>query len=405
MTLPCRFPWLLTQFRIYKGLRHPPLFSAFSRNYSQTTLSKTDQSQAANAPLPSHGYANQNISTECNVSLKNFESLFPTDSIKYSFGYGLGVFPQKGYGTAKKPQIDVVHVVDSPQRFHEINTAQFPGHYSFLRLFGVSAIVKVQEYGAGVYYNPYVSISDESGNSNMIKYGVVSTDVVFRDLMEWTSFYLAGRLQKPVRHAFGTDLRLKQANQYNLQSALNLSLMLLALGRKKITSKKDLYVKIALLSYMGDPRMLVGGENPNKVKNIVDRQMLYFEQLYAPALTAATDMGFVSVDLDTLNVSKEPVHFATIISSLPLNFRSRLAQSYSKKYSQEYGPDAVSDPSSKFVQAVSRDIYLRRALLTTVLAITAYPALVQSLKGILTAGVVKSAKYAWEKRMKSMARN
>lgn len=396
---------LLTHPRACIRLRHRSFFDPTILSLCHTTFTRAIRTTHESSPLALHGYPNQSISTDCNLSLENFESLFPTDSIKYSFGYGLGVFPQKGYEKSKKPQIDVVHVVDSPQKFHEFNTAKFPDHYSFLRLLGISTVVKVQEYGAGVYYNPYVSITDAAGGVSLIKYGVVSTDVILRDLMEWSLFYLAGRLQKPVRHVFGADLRLKQANQYNLQSALNLSLVLLALGRKKTTTRRDLYEKIALLSYMGDPRMLVGGENPNKVKNIVDRQMPYFEQLYAPALAAAVENGHVVVGLETVHAVKEPANFANIISSLPVNFRNCLAQSYSKKYAREYETDSMSNPSSMFLGMVSRDVHLRRTLLTTVLAITAYPALVQSLKGILTAGVVKSAKYAWEKRMKSMARN
>ncbi|WPK25489.1 hypothetical protein PUMCH_002806 [Australozyma saopauloensis] len=347
-------------------------------------------------------YENQDIVTDCSHSLQHFEQIFETDSIKYSFGYGLGVFPQAGYDTAKtKPQIDVVHVVDDATRFHEYNTKQFPKHYSFLRQLGVSSIVKVQEFGAGVYYNPYVSIEDDQGVESMIKYGIVTEDVLFKDLTEWSTFYLAGRLQKPVRHIFGSDNRLKEANDYNLQSAFNLLLVLLALGKKRDLTVSHLFEKIALLSYMGDPRMLVGGENPNKVKNIVMRQMPYFEQLYAPAKELALSRGYATFDKDTLVPSKDIRVISGILSELPLQFRARLARSYQRKYSLQCGKDQPCEGGSDFLDAISGDNYLRRTLLTTILATTAYPALVQSLKGILTAGIVKSTRYAWEKKMKS----
>lgn len=348
-------------------------------------------------------FANQEIIADCNYSLQYFQEKFQTRSIRYSFGYGLGVFPQEGYEkSAKKPQIDVVHVVNNVSEFHATNVAQFPNHYSFMRLLGLPAITRVQLYGAGMYYNPYVRIEDDRGHESMIKYGIVSEDVIFQDLTEWSTFYLAGRLQKPVRHIFGADLRLERANEYNLESAFNLSLVLLCLGKKISLTTRDLYQKIALLSYMGDPRMIVGGENPNKVKNIVKRQMAYFEQLYDPAMQVALSKGYATLKEGNLIVPKDASVFADILAKLPIQFRLRLAQSYGKKY--EYVPEAIDDPNSKFLKFMSSDTHLRRTLLTTVLAIIAYPALVQSLKGILTAGIVKSAKYAWEKKMKSLVK-
>lgn len=36
------------------------------------------------------------------------------------------------------------------------------------------------------------------GKERVIKYGVISMDQLKRDLREWDSLYVAGRLQKPV---------------------------------------------------------------------------------------------------------------------------------------------------------------------------------------------------------------
>ena len=69
----------------------------------------------------------------------------------------------------------------------------------------------------------------------------------------------------------------------NLTSALSTSLLLLPGS----FSEEDLYVKIAGLSYSGDPRMSVpGAENPEKVRNIVTGpgSLLGFKHLYGDVL-------------------------------------------------------------------------------------------------------------------------
>ena len=45
-------------------------------------------------------------------------------------------------------------------------------------------------------------------------------------------------------------------------------------------NETDVYLKIASLSYIGDPRMYVGGENPRKVLNLVLPKVPLYQQLY-----------------------------------------------------------------------------------------------------------------------------
>lgn len=99
-----------------------------------------------------------------------------------------------------------------------------------------------------------------------------------RDLEEWETLYLAGRLQKPVK-ILRQDAKLALATKKNLQNAIRASLLMLP---ERFT-EEDLYLTIAGLSYSGDFRMLIG-ENPHKIYNIVYAQMGAFREKYQPII-------------------------------------------------------------------------------------------------------------------------
>jgi translocator assembly and maintenance protein 41 len=183
--------------------------------------------------------------------------------IRYAIAYGSGAFPQKGQSNAS--MVDFMFGVTHAHHWHSLNARQNPSHYSSLACLGSDAVVYVQErLGAQIYYNTNVDV-----NGTRIKYGVVSIHHLQRDLEEWDTLYLAGRLQKPVavlRH----DAKLSLACQKNLESAVKTSLLMLP---ERFT-EEDLFLKIAGLSYSGDFRMIVG-ENPHKVFNIVYAQMVW----------------------------------------------------------------------------------------------------------------------------------
>lgn len=363
-----------------------------------------------------NGTFNQIFSTEADSHLHEINKNFEGIPIVHTFGYGSGVFLQAGYDVkaSNKPQIDLVHIVENPIAFHEQNSTQHASHYSGLLKCGIGAVSVVQLLGAGVYFNPYVPMSDDTGNTSMIKYGVVSKEDAIKDITEWSTMYIAGRLQKPVKH-FGTNECLLKANDYNLASAFNLALLLLPKKKKDVSfTEASLYEKIALLSYMGDPRMLVGGENPNKVKNIVSKQAEKFTALYQPFLTEALEKGVLVRNPDSSLQKKLDLQaVAAVIAGLPLQFKRRLLRSYRKKYQKILEADNsmkcfLNGESNdvlggEYIDSVARDSFLRATLKASVLATIAYPALVQSIKGIFTAGLVKSAKYAWEKKIKSRA--
>ena len=139
------------------------------------------------------------------------------------------------------------------------------------------------------------------GLTQIVKYGVVSVDRMCKDLLQWDSLYLSGRMQKPVATLFdSTEGRVPLAEQANLASALRVSFLLLP----ERFSERELYTKMASLSYMGDFRMRVpGGENKNKIRNIVENQHTWFRFMCADLITR---FRFVTVES---NPDKEWLQF------------------------------------------------------------------------------------------------
>jgi translocator assembly and maintenance protein 41 len=171
--------------------------------------------------------------------------------------------------------LDFVFAVSHPDHWHSINIHQHKDHYSSIaRLFGSNIISILQnKVGAGVWFNVECLV-----NGRIIKYGVVSVDTLVKDLMDWETLYMAGRMHKPI-NVLRDEPRIRLANQVNLSSAVRASLLLLP----ETFSEEELYSEITSLSYRGDFRMAVG-ENPNKIKNIVATQGDYFQKLYQPIL-------------------------------------------------------------------------------------------------------------------------
>ena len=66
----------------------------------------------------------------------------------------------------------------------------------------------------------------EVGHLQMIKYGVIGTQLLYDDLQYWDSLYIAGRMQKPVL-MLKDYAKLPMARKNNLDSAVTMALLLL----------------------------------------------------------------------------------------------------------------------------------------------------------------------------------
>ncbi|ANB11167.1 Tam41p [Sugiyamaella lignohabitans] len=288
---------------------------------------------------------------------------------------------------------------------------QYPEHYSSLRFLGSGAVSALQDYvGSGVYFNPFVEL-----NGLKIKYGVVNIDTLLSDLQGWETLYLAGRLHKPVK-ILRDEPKVRFVNQANLISVLRTSLLLLP----EKFNEFELYKMIAGISYMGDPRMQFG-ENPNKVHNIVSNQFLNFRKLYSPLMDDLPNLSISSGESQVVSDGNQKVEAVNLIQDmsplkrgnmvfrLPSEFRSKIYARYasklnspelamaSKSNSVNKNDPSVKSVSTDFDRQIADDKDLSLEVARAIRYTVSWPSLTQSAKGLLTAGLVKSMKYSYEK--------
>lgn len=188
-------------------------------------------------------------------------SQFP--AVEYAFAYGSGVVKQQGYdySTAKTlPMLDLILVVEDSEKWHEENMLRNSSHYTSIIPLSAKYVAMFQEkLKANFWFNAYVPMNSPHYPGRLMKYGVISKKHILKDLNTWNNLYAAGRLHKPV-HVLKTNDSLQSALELNREQAVRTSLLLLPEKFNEV----DLYMTVASISYIGDPRMYVG-ENPKKV--------------------------------------------------------------------------------------------------------------------------------------------
>ncbi|EON68576.1 hypothetical protein W97_07834 [Coniosporium apollinis CBS 100218] len=359
--------------------------------------------------------------------------------IKYAFAYGSGVFPQSdatATSAALSPHphppeavlkwqkgggkmIDFIFGVTYTQHWHSLNLTQHRDHYSFLGSLGSGLVSAVQDrFGAGVYFNPYITV-----NGTLIKYGVVNLDTLYRDLSEWDTLYLAGRLQKPVK-ILRDEPRIRMANQINLISAVRTALLMLP----ETFTEKQLFSAIAGLSYTGDPRMSFKSEDPKKVSNIVNHQLVNFRQLYDPFIEDLPNVSHndprvqrskdweADTSLQDIKIAQDmdPVKRGNMVRRLPKAFRQKLYALYQRKFAMpqrefdkivegSQDEDATSfkkRQGTEFDRRIAGEPDLREMVTRAINQTVKWPSTSQSLKGLVTAGPSRTVRYLREKAEK-----
>jgi translocator assembly and maintenance protein 41 len=348
--------------------------------------------------------------------------------IDYAFGYGSGVFLQKSRDVKTSPgMIDIILAVDDPRAWHGRNLQRHSSHYSLMaRLGGARYVTWLQtNFGARLYFHPFVKMnipeirpSNEYANQTKIskptniqrqvKYGVVSSDDLIQDLVSWDYLYLAGRMHKPIvsvdvtsnsgssNEEQAVSMKAKNradeiddAQRTNLLSAVSASLLLHSTfnSRQHPSSlhsipTKILYNTIAGLSYTGDFRMETGAEDPNKIDKLVETPGMLerWDEKYSDSLGNLQGLGLLSVVNDTQSTRLE-------VSLTDTAVRKHLAQNL---------PLRLRSHADLIVGSDDGGLILRQELAK----IVSPAAKSQSMKGLFTAGVVRSWRYALAKLAK-----
>ncbi|CAA7271316.1 unnamed protein product [Cyclocybe aegerita] len=324
--------------------------------------------------------------------------------IRYAFAYGSGVFEQDGYALssskapsasgsvgpstsvvpsrrADAPMLDFMFAVTHPAHWHSINMQQHPSHYPLhARALGSSYVSRVQELGPGVWFNAYVPMKDVT-----IKYGVTTIDNLCSDLLNWRTLYLAGRMHKPLR-IIKDDARVRLTQQVNLTSAVRAALLTLPAS----FPQEDLFARIASISYAGDPRMLLPAENRGKVGNIVRKQGPQFKELYHRLVVGLPGVHW-PIEREVIEQDTSPRARAALLRKLPDGLVQRVKANFRQRGVEA---ELEKDEGVYWARLAGDEEVLRRVLNEEMANIVRYPATIQTLKGIVSAGVGKSIRYS-----------
>ncbi|MDD6388580.1 MAG: hypothetical protein PUA68_05925 [Bacilli bacterium] len=199
---------------------------------------------------------------------KIFDFISTLPEVVDIIGYGSGVKNQEGYTDDIKRQIDLILTVNDIYEFHKLNFKKYPDIYSNI---GIKLINPINNIGTDINY-----VSNIDYKNNTYKIGVINKNDLSKDLIKWDNMYMAGRCQKPISTLKVRD-KVKNEIIYNRLNALKIALLL---NHNKTITEQELYETICSLSYIGDIRMTMHCENPDKIKNIVNGSKIEFREIY-----------------------------------------------------------------------------------------------------------------------------
>jgi translocator assembly and maintenance protein 41 len=310
------------------------------------------------------------------------------------------------------PMIDFVVAVDDPLSWHRDNIERNPSHYWWpLRLNrGVTQCVLAWLYarGAGIFYNTLVPWPAEQCT---IKYGVIATERLCRDLEHWDDLYVAGRLHKPALVTRSTP-RVTELMRANHTHAFSAAL----LAQPADVNLNTLFEHVAAFSYAGDVRMRAA-EDPHKTLKLVQANFSAFDDTYLAQRTEEltelhADFGATNgAVLARTTMHGRPLWFNQKTSVASRVQRLRRLPRAVRRYLKEEASLSASASSSSAATAscwatrlAKMHPAVRLERLNAALArIVRRSSAQQTVNGFFSAGFIKSATYVCRKVLKRIA--
>lgn len=278
--------------------------------------------------------------------------------------YGSSIAFQSGYKDNEKKQVDLIVIVDDIKNFYKENLKKNKYMYKLTpSIYFKYASSKGLKKAAGICYT-----TDIKYGIDTYKMGVIEKKDVLDDLLNWKTFYIAGRFQKEMYTA-KEDKEIEKANEINKKNALTIALLLLDKESPKLI---DLYEKICSLSYMGDSRKSFKAEDPNKIKKIASGSKEHFDKEYKNKTSLFVCDKDENIEIDYKETYK-------MIKFLPTDLKNKI--------------DEYSEKENDIVN-------IRRAIKDYLTKIIKSSSLGQTKKGILTTGPKNSLVYALSKLRK-----
>lgn len=299
------------------------------------------------------------------VRITNFIKTLPeTVSVK---AYGSSIAYQSGYKENEKKQVDLIVIVNDIKKFYEENLKMNRYMYKFTpRLYFKRAKSESLKKAAGICYTTDINYGEDT-----YKMGVIEKKDVLDDLLNWKTFYIAGRFQKEMFTA-QVDEEIEKANEINKKNAMTIALLLL---KKEDPTLLDLYEQICSLSYMGDSRKSFKAEDPNKIKKLASGSKEHFNKEFRDK----SDLIKVSKDEHITIDYKETLKY---IKFLPDDLKNKIMENTEGKLDMEHIEE------------------IRKSIEEYLTEIIKKSSLGQTKKGILTTGPKNSLVYALRKLKK-----
>src|SRR5574344_1901159 len=292
-----------------------------------------------------------------NVIIKNYEGDFMDNEVRNII---------TDYISTKPDTINTIVAVNNTQEWNQKNYSINKSDYCKRGYFYLKS--SCSDYLTKINYISYLKY-----HNSMFKIGIINKDDLEDDLINWRHGVMSGRFQKPIE-LIKTDDSLNRAIKIDRLNALRASLILLA---ESESTEFDLYHTICSLSYIGDIRMKLKFENPNKISNIVNGSFEEFKSIY-------DDLNDNYYTFDPNLVINTPKVLSEL-KEMPATFRDYLLSKY----------DSIENFDRSELENLKKLVYLYFENLNL------KPSIVQPIKGIMSNSCSKVASYALEKRKKA----